>query len=214
MDDPIRNNLAWWNERVPIHVRSPFYDVEGFLGGRDRLMGAEEEELGDVAGLRLLHLQCHFGLTTLTLARRGAEVVGVDFSPAAVEQAAELARRAGLEDRSRFVCSDVLALPGLLDETFDVVFASYGVLPWIPDASAWMRVAASHLRPGGRLHLLDFHPFAKVFDDEHPDGIRVRHDYWHEPAGRRGPQPAPTPETARRPWRTPPTSGRTTSARS
>ena len=166
MPDPPRVNQAHWNALAARHGRGDdtYYDVSGFLAGRPALDDREVAEvtaaIGDVAGRDLLHLQCHFGLGTLSWARRGARVTGVDFSPVAVDRARRLAAEAGLE--AEFVESDVLDLPASLTGRFDVVFASYGVLCWIPSAAAWMRSAAACLRPGGALVLVEIHPLVHM----------------------------------------------------
>ena len=156
-----RANRELWNAWTEIHEGSTFYDVEGFLAGRQTLLPIELEELGpDVReGTTLLHLQCHFGLDTLSWARRGARVTGVDFSDKAIALADRLAREVGLDEACRFVQSDLYDLPAHLDERFDVVFTSWGVLMWLPDLTAWGRLIARYLRPGGIFYIVDFHPF-------------------------------------------------------
>jgi SAM-dependent methyltransferase len=173
-------NRALWDEWTGVHVRSAFYDVAGWKAGRRPMRAFLLHELGDVNGKDVLHLQCHFGLDTLSLARLGARVTGVDFSARAVDAARELAAEAGLADRARFVCSDVLELPAALSGDFDVVFTTIGVLSWLPDLARWARVVAHYLRPGGFLYLADAHPFAQVFDDE-ADKLRLRYPYWEAP---------------------------------
>ena len=122
------NNRRWWDEVTPHHLESRFYDVEGFLAGRNSLLPLELQALGDVRGKRLLHLQCHIGLDTLSWARLGARVTGVDFSPAAVLAARDLARRAGLEGKAEFIEADVLEWRKRVDSEFDIVVSTYGVL--------------------------------------------------------------------------------------
>src|SRR5580692_7943046 len=143
-----------------------YYDVPGFLAGGAALNERETSEMaaavGQVSGLDLVHLQCHFGLCTLSWARRGARVTGVDFSPVAIERARRLAAEAGLT--AEFVQADVRDLPASLAGRFDVVFASYGVLVWISSVAAWMRSAASCLRPWGALVLIDIHPLVQMTD--------------------------------------------------
>jgi len=169
-------NRAFWDERVPLHVRSDFYDVDGFLAGACTLRPFEPEELGDVRGRSLVHLQCHFGLDTLSWARRGARVTGLDFSAPAMEAAAGIARRAGLE--AEWVCSDVLrADEALGGRRFDVVYTGVGALNWLEDIERWADVVAALLAPGGRLYLVEFHPITEVFGDE---GLTVERDYFHE----------------------------------
>jgi SAM-dependent methyltransferase len=147
-----------------------YYDVPGFLAGGLSLNDRERAEVaaavGEVAGRDLLHLQCHFGLDTLSWARLGARVTGVDFSPVALARAREIAAAAGLA--AEFVQADVLALPASLARRFDVVFASYCVLCWIGSARAWMESAASCLRPGGALILIDGHPLVGMVDSVQP----------------------------------------------
>jgi SAM-dependent methyltransferase len=169
-------NRAWWDERVPVHVGSRFYDVEGFLGGASALFGFVVREVGDVAGATLVHPQCHFGLDTLSWARRGASVTGLDFSAPAIAAARDLAARAGLEDDAEFVQADLYDAPAALGHRrFDVVFTGMGALNWLPDIERWGRVMADLLAPGGRFYIAEGHPFAGVFAD---DALSVRHPYF------------------------------------
>ncbi len=162
MNEYFETNKKNWNERVGVHKKSKFYDVEGFLNGRNSLDGLELEELGDVKGKRLLHLQCHFGMSTLSLARMGAEVTGADFSDKAVELARELTEQTGL--KADFICSNVLELDKHLKGEYDIVFASYGVFCWINDLNRWFEIAAHFLKPGGELVILDGHPTNHMFE--------------------------------------------------
>lgn len=162
-----------WDGWATLHARSAFYDLPGFRAGRSSLKPTERAELGPVAGKRLLHLQCHLGLDTLSWARLGAEVTGVDFSERALAEARALATACALP--ARFVREDVLELD--LGERFDVVFASYGVLCWIRDRRRWAQVAARHLAPGGVFYLIEFHPLLASCDD---DGALLRHPYFAE----------------------------------
>ncbi len=168
-------NRANWDERVPIHVRAKSYDPRPLREGRGRLNVIEEAELGSVAGLRVLHLQCHFRMDTLKLAQRGAEVVGVDFSAPAIDAARELANELGLQARARFVEADVYDAPAAIAEprAFDLVYVTWGAICWLPDMRRWAQVVAYFLKPGGRLYLADGHPAAYVFDDDAqlPDGM-------------------------------------------
>ena len=155
-------NFAYWNEAVAIHLASSFYRADDFRRGEVVIDPVARQGLGDVAGKRLLHLQCHFGLDSLSLARLGAEVTGLDYSPPAIEAARALSLQTGVP--GEFVLADVLdPPPGLTG--FDIVFASWGAICWIGDLERWMRVAAGALRPGGRLFLLDGHPAAMMLDD-------------------------------------------------
>ena len=154
-------NQRLWDERVPIHVASTFYDVEGFLAGRCTLGALELAEVGPVEGLSLLHLQCHFGLDTLSWARRGARVTGLDFSDAAVKAADELAARAGLQ--ARFVHSEVTSAAEV-GQPHDIVFTSWGVLGWLPDIEAWAHAAFACCKPGGLFYIAEIHPVAWLFE--------------------------------------------------
>lgn len=176
--DWLSANRANWDERVAIHVKSDFYGVDAFLAGGDPLRGRpfEPEEMGDVTGKSLIHLQCHFGLDTLAWARRGATVVGLDFSQPAVEQARELAARAGLD--AEFVQSDVYdAVKALGGRQFDIVYTGRGALVWLPDITRWAQVVSALTRPGGVLYLSEFHPFEEILSDN--DGLVVQYDYFH-----------------------------------
>ncbi|MGZ8580607.1 MAG: class I SAM-dependent methyltransferase [Actinomycetota bacterium] len=157
-------NRSLWDERAGLHGQDDYYDVAGFLAGASSLADRELDEVraavGDVDGLDVLHLQCHFGLDTLSFARLGAQATGLDFSSVAVERARGLAADAGLD--ATFVEADSQHLPSELEGRFDLVFASYGVLCWIADLAAWMRSAAAALRTGGRLVLVDLHPASQM----------------------------------------------------
>jgi SAM-dependent methyltransferase len=163
-------NRANWDERVPIHLAAPSYDLEPLRIGQGRLHPIEEAELPPLAGLRVLHLQCHFGRDTLTLAQRGAEIVGLDFSTAAIRVAHELAADLRLSERARFVEADLYAAPAAIHEpgAFDLVFVSWGAINWLPDIRRWAEIVAFFLKPGGALYLAEGHPAALVFDDAAP----------------------------------------------
>lgn len=152
-----------WNERAKVHVTSAFYDVEAFLAGKNMLMPIELPLLGDLTGKDLLHLQCHFGVDTLCLARMGATVTGVDLSDESIRQADALAAKAGLS--GTFICANVYDTPQSLSNSFDVVFTSYGTIGWLPDLDKWAAVIARCLRPGGRFVFAEFHPTLWMFDD-------------------------------------------------
>ncbi|MGI5338114.1 class I SAM-dependent methyltransferase [Streptomyces sp. CA-181903] len=165
-DEATRCNRLNWDERASIHGQDRYYDTAGFLAGGSSLREAELSLVGNVEGRKLLHLQCHTGLDTLSWARRGAEVTGLDFSPVAVRRARELAERAGLD--ADFVEGDARRLPPELRGRFDVVVATYGVFAWIDDVAAWAGSAAAALRPGGRLVVVDLHPLAQMIDRGDP----------------------------------------------
>ncbi|MDX3429471.1 MULTISPECIES: class I SAM-dependent methyltransferase [unclassified Streptomyces] len=182
-DDWREANRARWDERVPIHAASDYYDLDAFLAGRDVLRGFEIAEVGDVTGRTLLHLQCHIGLDTLSWARRGAaQVVGLDFSEPAVEVARGLAGSLGLsQERAAFVPSDVYdAAEAVPDSAYDIVYTGTGALNWLPDVPRWAEVAASLVAPGGFLYLAEFHPLTDCLDDE--TGSTVTYDYFSRDA--------------------------------
>ena len=180
VDEALNKNRELWDAWTAIHLRSEFYDVASFRNGERpiRLADYEREEVGSVEGRTLLHLQCHFGLDTLSWARLGATVTGVDFSPAATAAARELAADIGVD--ATFVTSDVYGLPDVLHERFDIVYTSSGVLGWLPDIARWAQVAAHFVRPGGFLYLNEIHPVAQVFENEgvEPGELRLAYPYW------------------------------------
>jgi SAM-dependent methyltransferase len=165
-----RINRAHWDALAAAHGQDAVYDTEALIGGADSLHEAEaagvREAVGAVAGLDVLHLQCHIGFDAISLARRGARVVGVDFSPASLEKARALARRC--EVRVEFVEADATKLPVELHNRFDLVYATVGVICWIDDLRAWMRSAAAALRGGGKLLLVDVHPACMMLASTDP----------------------------------------------
>lgn len=172
-------NREWWDEVTPVHAASEFYDVDGFLAGKSALDRLELDWLGNVAGKRVLHLQCHFGKSTIEIARRGAaEVVGVDFSPVAIQTARELTEKAGLADRVRFIECDVLKLDAVLQEKFDLVFTSYGVIFWLSELHRWGQVIANMLLQGGRFVIVECHPVMMMFEDVNGK-IERKFNYFH-----------------------------------
>jgi SAM-dependent methyltransferase len=171
-------NRANWDDRTAIHLRSRFYDVEGWLRDGPGPNRYEAGALGDVAGLRLLHLQCHFGLDTLQWARAGAQVTGLDLSPSAVAAAKDIARRAGLADRAEFVCADVYdAVEALGHAEFDIVYVSLGALCWLPSVDRWASQVGALVAPGGRFFLHDVHPLTWALAD---DRLELEHSYFEE----------------------------------
>ncbi len=183
-EDPQRANLANWEARVPLHAASDTYDLRSYLDDPSRLSGVvayDASHLGDLTGLRVVHLQCHIGTDTLSLARLGAEVTGVDFSPAALEVARELAIRTGTE--IRYLEAAVDEVPARLPETFDLVYTGVGALNWLPSVRRWAQVVAGLLSPGGRLYVRDGHPVLQALDDERDDGALVLAYPYFEDAG-------------------------------
>jgi SAM-dependent methyltransferase len=177
--DPIRDNEALWAAWTRINAESEFYDLAGFRRGGVRLREDEIAAIGDVTGRSLLHLQCHFGIDTLSWARLGARVTGADFSEPAIALARRLATELGFPE-ARFVRSDLYELPEVLDGQFDVVYTSRGVLGWLPDIGRWARVVAHFVRPGGTFFINEIHPVAQALEN---DGVgrgelRLAYPYW------------------------------------
>lgn len=159
-----RVNRELWNAKTPYHLQSDFYDMSGFLAGRNTLHPIELECLGSVKDRKVLHLQCHFGQDSLSLARMGAQVTGVDFSDRAITEARRLNDTLGLD--ARFICGDVLDPDLPVEEDFDLVFTSYGVIGWLPELRSWGQRIARSLRPGGQFVMAEFHPVVWMFDGE------------------------------------------------
>jgi SAM-dependent methyltransferase len=176
--DWVEINRQSWNERVPIHVASAFYDVEGFIAGRPAVEPFEIDELGPLGDLHMVHLQCHFGLDTLDLVRLhpGLSAVGLDFSEAAVTAAADLASRVGLASRCSFVLGDVMSADSLVTPgDFDVVYTGKGAICWLNDLPGWAAQCFSLLRPGGFLYVSEFHPVSYTLAQSAPT---VEDDYF------------------------------------
>lgn len=172
-DEYIAVNRACWNARTEHHLQSDFYDMKNFLAGESSLKPIELELLGDIKGKSILHLQCHFGQDTLSLARLGAKVTGVDLSDKAIDKARELATQ--LQPDAKFVCCDLYDLPQHLDENFDIVFTSYGTIGWLPDLDKWAGIVARYLKPGGQFIFVDFHPVVWMFDN---DFTKIQYSYF------------------------------------
>ncbi len=170
----LETNRHLWNERTPIHILSDFYDMDGFLQGNTSLKSIELAQVGEVKEKTILHLQCHFGQDSLSWARMGAKVTGLDFSEAAIEYAQKLNTQLGLD--AEFICADVYEAPQLLSQQYDMVFTSYGVLGWLPDMQKWANVVATCLKTGGELHLIEFHPLVWIFDN---DFTHIQYSYFN-----------------------------------
>jgi len=169
-------NKNLWDEYAEIHYKSDNYQVKEFLSGDTTLKPYELEELSDVTGKSLLHLQCHFGLDTLSWAREGAKVTGVDFSDVAIKIAKSLAKEINVE--AKFICSNVYDLPENLKEQFDIVYTSIGVITWLPDLKRWGEIIAHFLKPGGTFYFAEIHPFTMVFDEMDESGLNVIYNYF------------------------------------
>ncbi len=176
-DNYISINKALWNERTEHHLKSGFYNMEDFQQGKSSLNEIELDLLGDIKGKTVLHLQCHFGQDSLSLARMGARVTGVDFSDKAIAQAQELAT--GLHLDAAFICADVYTLPDMHHELYDIVFTSYGTIGWLPDIKRWAKVVSRFLKPGGIFVFAEFHPVVWMFDN---DFTHIQYSYFNKEA--------------------------------
>ena len=168
-------NRANWDERAPAHAASPDYNLQGFVddpGLISHVVRFDRPLLGDLSGLRGVHLQCHIGTDTVSLSRLGARMTGLDFSPASIQEARSLVARTG--DDVDFVEADVYdAAPALGGEQFDLVFTGIGALGWLPSISRWAATVGTLLRPGGRLFIREGHPILWALADPGPDGRLV-----------------------------------------
>ncbi|WP_313806800.1 class I SAM-dependent methyltransferase [Flavobacterium sp.] len=161
-EDYIDINRNTWNQKTEVHFSSEFYDMESFLNGRSSLNDIELSVLGDVSGKKVLHLQCHFGQDTISLAKLGAQSTGVDLSNRAIEKAKELADQMNAD--AQFICCDLYDLPNHLNEQFDIIFTSYGTIGWLPDLDKWAKIIHTFLKPGGKFVFAEFHPIVWMFD--------------------------------------------------
>jgi 2-polyprenyl-3-methyl-5-hydroxy-6-metoxy-1,4-benzoquinol methylase len=160
--DYLDKNKASWNKRTGFHLDSEFYDQAGFLQGNTSLNSIELGKLGDIRGKTILHLQCHFGQDSLSMARMGAKVTGIDLSDKAIDQAKRMNEELKLD--AEFICCNVYDLPAILNKQFDLVYTSYGAIVWLPDLMPWAKLIAGFLKPGGKLVLVEFHPALWMFD--------------------------------------------------
>ena len=167
-------NKQSWNNRIDSHLKSDFYDVDGFLKGKSSLNDIELELLGEMKGKSILHLQCHFGQDSISLGRLGANVTGVDLSDEAIKQAIKLAEKTNVN--ATFICCDLYDLPQQLTERFDMVFTSYGTIGWLPDLDQWANIVSQYLKPHGKFVFVEFHPFVWMFDD---DFEKIKYNYFN-----------------------------------
>ena len=184
MDEYRQTNLVNWNERTGIHAESRLYDLAGYVSDPNKISDVVEfdrHELGDVRNKSLLHLQCHIGTDTLSLAGLGARVTGVDFSPDAIATARRLSAECGT--LGRFEVAELYDTPQVISDTFDIVYTGVGALTWLPDIASWGRVVAAMLNPGGTFYIREFHPMLWTVDDEQDDeALIVKYPYFEGPA--------------------------------
>ena len=162
MPDYFKTNQELWDKKTPVHLQSKMYDLENFKKGKTSLNAIELDGLGEVAGKRLLHLQCHFGLDTMSFSRMGAQTTGVDLSPVAIQTAKDLNAELGLN--AEFLVSNVMELDKNLTGQYDIVFTSYGTIIWLPDLTKWAQIINHFLQPGGTFYIAEFHPVINMFD--------------------------------------------------
>lgn len=160
----IEVNKESWNKRTEVHVNSDFYDNENFKKGKCSLNQIELDLLGDIKGKSILHLQCHFGQDTISINRLGAQITGVDLSNKSIHYAQELAEETNAT--AKFICCNIYDLKNHLNEKFDVVFASYGTIGWLPDMQKWADTIEHFLKPKGEFVFVEFHPFVWMFNDD------------------------------------------------
>ena len=177
LDDFIKTNQDWWNEAAQVHASGHGYNMKEFRAGMIKLHPLERVEVGDVSGKKLLHLQCHFGMDTLSWARLGAQVTGVDYADQAIDIAQSLSRELNLD--ATFVRTDIYNLPNILNAAgeFDIVFTSYGAICWLPDLQPWGKIIAHYLKPGGFFYIAEGHPFMWIFDEKSPD-LKIGYPYF------------------------------------
>jgi SAM-dependent methyltransferase len=158
MNEELRANLANWNERVPIHLKSSEYNIKEFVQNSShigKVVDFDRTEVGDVSGKTLLHLQCHIGTDTLSWARLGADVTGVDFSELAIEAARQLSKDSGTP--GRFIVSELYESPSVISEQFDIVYTGVGAICWLPDIGTWAKIVEGFMKPGGLFYIRDGH---------------------------------------------------------
>jgi len=155
-------NQKLWDTKTPIHVKSDFYNMDGFMNGETSLRKIELDLLPDLFNMDVLHAQCHFGQDTLSMERMGANCTGVDFSSVAIHKANEI--RDELNLNAEFVCCNVLEMDQHITKQYDIVYCSYGIITWFPDLNVWANQIAKRLKPGGRFYFVEFHPLFYMFD--------------------------------------------------
>jgi len=184
-DQYFEANKDLWNKRTAVHKDSSFYDLAGFKAGTNTLTPIELNEVGDVKGKKLLHLQCHFGLDTMSWSRLGAKCTGIDLSDDAIKLAREINDELKLD--AKFICCNIYdlhpqtmasskshSLAALREAAFDIVFTSYGTIGWLPDLDKWAAIISYYLKPGGLFYIADFHPVVWMFDD---DFTHIKYSY-------------------------------------
>jgi SAM-dependent methyltransferase len=163
-DNHLNTNKNLWNNKVAHHIESDFYKMKDFLAGNTSLNAIELNLLGNIEGKSVLHLQCHFGQDSISLAKLGAKVTAIDFSEIAIVKAKEFAMQTNTN--VDFICCNIYDLPNLLNIKFDVVFTSYGTIGWLPDISKWANIVSHYLKPNGQFVFAEFHPVIWMYDND------------------------------------------------
>ncbi|NHJ46623.1 MAG: class I SAM-dependent methyltransferase [Asgard group archaeon] len=173
-------NRKMWDEfaKANFTAENEYYSVKSFLEGKTTLSQFMLDEIGDVKNKKLLHLQCHFGLDTLSWVREGAIATGIDFSGEAIRLAKKLSHQAKIE--ANFIQTNLYDLKDVLNEQFDIVFTSIGVLCWLPDLKKWAEIIAHFLKPNGFFYIADGHPFSHIFDNDNEKELQVKYDYFEK----------------------------------
>ncbi len=172
MKSYIKRNRDWWNAATSIHVKSKLYNLASFKKGKTSLQKIEISELKNVKGKTLLHLMCHFGLDSISWARIGAKVTGVDFSANAINTARKISEENNIA--ASFICSDIYNLPKVLHKKYDIIFMSYGVLLWLPNLKKWAGVINKFLKKGGTFYIVELHPFTNILSYD----FKIFYDYF------------------------------------
>lgn len=159
----LKINKDAWNNRVDIHVKSKLYNLRALMNGESSLPALDVRLLGNIKGKSILHLQCHFGMDTISLAKLGAKATGVDFSEKAIQKAEELNHR--LQLNANFICCDIYSLPEVINNKFDIIYTSYGVINWLPDLDKWGKVISLLLKPSGKFIMVELHPILWMLDE-------------------------------------------------
>jgi len=167
-------NQTFWDEIAPVHYKS--YDIEKLKQGKSLIDEIQKKEMGDVKDKSLLHLQCHIGTDSLSWVLEGAQVIGVDFSGESIKIANELKRRLGL--KARFIESNIYVLPDTLEEKFDTVYTSQGVLSWLKDIKEWGKIISHYLKPGGIFYIMEIHPLLYIFDNDKQGKLKIKESYF------------------------------------
>ncbi len=175
MQEYFLKNKEVWEQRTPVHIASEFYNMEKFIVGHNTLNAIELPLLGDVSNKNILHLQCHFGQDSISLARMGASVTGIDFSEQSIAKATVLSTQ--LQVNAKFILSNVYnTMEHITANSFDIVFTSYGTIGWLPDLIQWANVVANSLKKGGVFIMADFHPVLWMHNSDY---TAIAYDYFN-----------------------------------